>query len=95
MKVCPSLRSSGNERNAKAPAPIAEQIGQAGGLVVLVRTQLRIGDQIHRNEKQAVAESLKRPDPTEMRAIRLEIHVAVKEHCRGHKRETHQNQRFG
>jgi len=55
MEAGPSLRCCGDKRNPETPTPIAKQISQAGGFVVLFGAQLRIGDEIHRDQKEAIS----------------------------------------
>jgi hypothetical protein len=89
MEAGPSLRCCGDKRNPETPTPIAKQISQAGGFVVLVGAQLRIGDEVHRDQKEAIPKSLKSPYPTEMRTAGIEVCMAVQNHRDGDAGQTH------
>src|SRR5580698_2782507 len=91
MQVFTTFDHRGDESNAEASSPVSEQICKAGCLIVLVRLQLRIGNDIHRNEEQSISQPLQCALPRVVTAVRGQIHIAVHKHCKRYKRKTQED----
>src|SRR6516165_8715418 len=77
MVLSPAFEHGGDEGDAEAPAPVAAEIGQARGFVVLVAGQIRIGELSHRHEHKGVAEALVSAGEREMKIVSLGSEAAI------------------
>ncbi len=69
MELVPAFRRRRNERNTKTASPIAEKVGEAGSLIVLVRPELRIGEHADGHEEEPVSQPLIGSGQGKMREI--------------------------
>src|SRR2546423_13830075 len=58
VKLSPALQQRSDKSYAETAAKIAEQVGNAGGLIVLVQWKVGIGQGAYRNEKEAQPHTL-------------------------------------
>ena len=79
MEVLAAFGDGGDEGDAEAAAPVAEEVGEGGGFVVLAGTELGVGDDGERHEEESVAEALEGSGPRVVRIVGVEIEVAVVE----------------
>ena len=80
MEVLAALGHGGDEGDAEAAAPVAEEVGEGRGFIVLCRAELRIGDDGEGHEEEGVAEALQGPGPGVVGVVGLEIEVTVMDH---------------
>src|ERR1700733_11652779 len=56
MKLMPAFGRGSDEGDPKAASPIPEEVGETGCFVILVRPQLRIGNDVDGYEEEAICE---------------------------------------
>lgn len=84
MKVLPPLAHCRDKRDAEAAAPVAKEVGKAGGAVVLAGLELGVSDDAERDKEESIAESLKAAGQRIVRVIGLKVEAAVEEHRCGY-----------
>src|SRR5579875_1294143 len=77
VEVLAALGERGGEGDAEGSAPVAEEVGKAGGAVVLVRAELGVGEHGERDEEEGVAEALQGARPGEVPVVGLQVEAAV------------------
>src|SRR5579872_209076 len=82
MKFMPAFCSGGYKGDPEAASPIPEQIREAGGLIILIGTQLRVSNHVDRHEKESIPEPLKRPGKSIVGIVCIEVKCAVVPHRR-------------
>src|SRR5579871_5707302 len=93
MKLAAALRHGGDKGNSKATSPVAEKVGEAGGAIVLVRTQLRVGKHVHGDKEEAISKPLENPGESVVIVVGRQCKGAVVPHgrtdCGEAKRQEH------
>ena len=77
MEVLAALADGGDEGDAEASAPVAEEVGERGGPVVLRGAELRVGDDGERHEEEGVTETLQGAGESVVSVVGVEVEVAV------------------
>src|ERR1700739_981576 len=96
MEVLAALGHGGDEGNTEAATPVAKEVGERRGLVVLVGFELRIRNDRQRHEEKGVAETLQSAGQGVVTIVRIEVEVAVVEerNANDHQRTEEQDARL-
>src|SRR5579871_2739774 len=88
MEALAAFADGGDEGDAEASAPVAEEVGEAGGPIVLIGAELGVGDDAQRNEEEGVAEALEGSGEGVVSVVGLQVEAAVVEHRCGYGSDT-------
>src|SRR6185312_1268752 len=80
MKILAARACGRYKSNSKTASPVAKQIRQTGGFVVLVRPQLRVRNDIDGYEEEPVSEALKCPGKCVVSVVGPKVKRAVVPH---------------